>query len=288
VTVNAFANAACWLVVNPASGSNTAKSTETVTAALTNSGFRVDRVIAFPDDPLPDSTALDAAGVGLVVVYTGDGTVNTLINGLAGWNGAVLVLPGGTMNLLAKRLHRDLGVEEIAAIVAGGGARRCRTSCVRSDAGLALAGLLVGPGTSWSRVRESMRNLAVAEVAATAVEAIRQAATGPYVHAPGHALSREGGYALLELTPGEHGIQTDGYYADAALEYAGQAWAVLRRRFREGPHDRLGVAESIELASIDGSPLACLIDGEPAECPSPHRFTVEPCGVDLLATAHDL
>lgn len=47
-------------------------------------------------------------------------------------------------------------------------------------------------------------------------------------------------------------------------------------------------ARTIALASIDGSPLACLIDGEPAECPSPFRFTVEPCGVDLLATAHDL
>jgi len=50
----------------------------------------------------------------------------------------------------------------------------------------------------------------------------------------------------------------------------------------------LGLAEAIELGSIDGSPLACLIDGEPAECPSPFRFTIELCGVDLLATAHDV
>lgn len=285
---NALGNPACWLVVNPASGSNNASSSETVAAALTDHGFRVDRVIAFPDDALPDIAALDAAGIGLVVVYTGDGSVNTLINQLAGWGGAVLVLPGGTMNLLAKRLHRSLGFEEIIAIVAGGGARRGRIACVRCEAGLALAGLLVGPGTVWSRVRESMRNLAVVEVAAGAIEAIRHSATGPYVRAPESALARDAGYALVELTPGEHGIQTDGYYADAALEYAGQAWAVLRRRFREGPHDRLGVAESIELASIDGSPLSCLIDGEPAECPSPFRFTVEPCCVDLLATAHDL
>ncbi len=286
--MNVIANPACWLVVNPSSGSNTASSSETVAAALTDRGFRVDRVIAFPDDPLPDIAALDAAGITLVVVYTGDGTVNTAINQLSGWSGAVLVLPGGTMNLLAKRLHRSLGSEEIIAILAGGGARRSRVTCVRGDAGLALAGLLVGPGTSWSRVRESMRNLAVVEVAATAIEAIKHSAAGPYVRAPENSLARKDGYALVELTPGEHGVQADGYYADAPLDYAGQAWAVLRRRFREGPHDRLGVSESIELASIDGSALACLIDGEPAECPSPFRFTAEPCGVDLLATAHDL
>lgn len=286
--VNVLTNPACWLVVNPASGSNKASSSETVSVALTDRGFRVERVIAFPDDALPDIATLDAAGIALVVVYAGDGSVNALINHLAGWSGAVLVLPGGTMNLLAKRLHRSLGVEAILDIVAGGGALPGRVSCVRCDAGLALAGLLVGPGTSWSRVRESMRNLAVVEVAAGAIEAIKHSAGGPYVCAPENSLAREDGYALVELTPGEHGVQADGYYADAPLDYAGQAWAVLRRRFREGPHDRLGVSEAIELASIDGSPLACLIDGEPAECPSPFRFTAAPCGVDLLATAHDL
>ncbi len=287
-SINGLANLACWLVVNPASGSNTASSSETVAAALTDRGFRVERVIAFPDDALPDIAMLDAAGIALVVVYTGDGSVNALINHLAGWGGAVLVLPGGTMNLLAKRLHRSLEVDAILDLVAGGGAQARRVACVRCEAGLALAGLLVGPGTSWSRVRESMRNFAVAEVAAGAIEAIKHSAAGPYVCAPENSLARDEGYALVELTPGEHGIQSDGYYADAPLDYAGQAWAVLRRRFREGPHDRLGVSERIELASIDGSPLALLIDGEPAECSSPFRFTVEPSGVDLLATAHDL
>lgn len=281
-------NAACWLVVNPASGSNDANSSETITAALTERGWQVDRVIAFPDEHLPDQALLNAAGVEFLVIYTGDGTVNTLINKMNGWCGTVLVLPGGTMNLLARRLHRGLDVSAIFDLVVGGGARTCRPACVRYDAGLALAGLLVGPGTSWSRVRESMRNLALAEVATETIEAIRQTTTGPNILAPESRLMREGGYPLIELTPGEHGIQIDGYFAEAALDYAGQAWASLRRRFREGPHDRLGLADTIMLASVDGSPLPCLIDGEPSECPSPFRFTVEPCGVDLLATAHDL
>lgn len=286
--MNMLSNPPCWLVVNPASGSNDANSAETVATALVDRGWRVDRVIAFPDEALPDPLTLDAAGIGLVVVYTGDGSVNTLINHLSGWGGTVLVLPGGTMNLLARRLHRSLDVGAILDILAGGGARPRRLACVRCEAGLALAGLLVGPGTCWSRVRESMRNGALVEVATETIEAIRQTATGPNVVAPENRLTREGGYPLIELTPGEHGLQADGYFAEAALDYAGQAWALLRRSFREGPHDRLGIADTIELASIDGSPLALLIDGEPAECHSPFRFTVEPCGVDLLATAHDL
>lgn len=278
----------CWLVVNPASGSNDASSSETVATALAERGWTVARTITFPDEAMPEAQALDAAEIGLVVVYTGDGSVNTLINGLAGWGGQVLVLPGGTMNLLARRLHRALDVPAILDIVAGGGAVTRRPAVVRCDAGVALAGLLVGPGTCWGRVRESMRNMAIVEMAAGAIEAVRHTTTGPFVMAPGNRLAREGGYPLIELTPGEHGVQVDGYYAEDPLDFAGQAWAVLRRRFREGPHDRLGLADGIALASIDDSPLALLIDGEPAELPSPSRFTLEPCGVDLLASAHEL
>ena len=278
----------CWLVVNPASGSNDQTSAETLTAALTTRGWPVERVVAFPDDPLPDAAMLDAAGIAHVVIYTGDGTMNTLINQLSGWGGKVLVLPGGTMNLLPLRLHRTTDLDTILDIVAGGGALARRPNCVRCEAGTALAGLLVGPGTAWSRVRESMRRGAIADMAKETVEALRETTTGASVMLADSRLSRDDGYPLVELTPGEHGVQIDGYFAEAPLDYAGQAWALVRRRFREGPHDRLGIADSFTLASADGSALACLIDGEPGECPSGSRFWVEPCGVDLLATSHEL
>jgi hypothetical protein len=281
-------NPRCWLIVNPTSGSNDESSREMLAAAMSARGWQVDRVIAFPDEVLPDIASLDAASVELVVCYTGDGTVSSLINGLDGWGGAVLVLPGGTMNFLSQRLHRELEVDAILDIVAGGGARARRPACVRTQTGLALSGLLVGPGTCWGRVRESMRSLALADMAVETIEAIQHTANGPYVTAPDHRLSRADGYPLIELTPGEHGIQIDGFYAESALDYAEQAWSALRRRFREGPHDRLGVTAEIVLSSLEGDRLACLIDGEPAECPSPFRFTAQPCSVDLLATAHGL
>ncbi len=282
------ANTRCWLLVNPASGSNESSSAQRLCAALGERGWQVDRVIAFPDDPLPTRAALEAAGIELLVIYTGDGTMSGAINALAGWSGKVLALPGGTMNLLPLRLHRTLDVDLILDIAANGGARARRPDCVACDAGVALAGLLVGPGTAWSRVRESMRSLAIADMAKETVEAIRHTTEAAGIIVTDRRATREGGYPLVELTPGEHGIQIDGYYAEAPLDYAGQAWALLRRRFREGPHDRLGIAERVTLASADGSPLACLIDGEPAECASNSCFRVEPCGVDLLATSHEL
>lgn len=277
----------CWLIVNPSSGSNDESSTTTLVEALTQRGWNVARTVIFPEQPLPDPRTLDQAGIELVVIYTGDGSINALVAALAGWGGAVLVLPGGTMNLLAQRLHRTVELGQILDIVTGGGAQRRRPLCVRCEAGLGLAGLLVGPGTCWGKVRESMRNLEWSEAALKTIEAIRHTATSAPVIAEGSTLARDGGYPLIELTPGEHGIQITGYFAEDPIDYAEQAWATLRRRFREGPHDRLGIGTEFVLASIDQSPLACLIDGEPAELPSSSRFWVEECPVDLLASGHD-
>ena len=278
----------CWLVVNPASGSNTEESCSSVKAALERRGIAVERVVTFPDEPLPDASKLNADNIPLVVVFTGDGTVNALVNHLSGWGGAVLVLPGGTMNLLAKRLHIAEEVDAIIDVVAHGVSLRRRPTCVRCPAGVALAGLLVGPGTYWGKVREAMRDGAIGEMASEAMEAIRETANGPPILLADNPIAREHGYPLVELTPGEHGIQIDGFYAEEALDYAGQAWALLRRQFRDGPHDRLGLAESFTLTIADGSILPCLVDGEPAECQSGAQFTVEPCGVDLLATGHGI
>ncbi len=52
-------------------------------------GFRVERTVRFPDEALPTPTELEAAGVGLVAAFAGDGTVNASVLALSGWSGAV-------------------------------------------------------------------------------------------------------------------------------------------------------------------------------------------------------
>jgi hypothetical protein len=277
----------CWLVVNAASGSNTLTSHQQLREQCEGRGLTLERCLTFPEDGLPSPADLTAARVDLLVIFAGDGTANAVLCALEGWGGKVLILPGGTMNLLAARVHRNLEMTRILDIVAHGGARATRISCVRCDAGTAFAGLLVGPGTAWNRVRESMRRMDLSEMAGEALEALRQTANGPAAVPVGVGGARAEGYPLIELSPGEHGIEIEGYFADDAMDYAEQAWATLRRRFREGPHDRLGIRDALVIASMDGSELPCLLDGEPARCPSSSEFRVEPSGVDLLATSHE-
>ena len=78
-----------------------------------------------------------------------------------------------------------------------------------------------------------------------------------------------------------------GFRAETAAEFLEGGLAVLQRRFREGPHDDLGVAGAVTLASAAGRGFAVLLDGEPRECPAEAVFRLVPCGVDLLATEPD-
>lgn len=279
-----FSNA--WLLFNAASGSNTPAALEGLRDSLAVSGIAVDRTMCFPDDLLPHPAELDDAGVPLLIVYTGDGTLNAALTALHGWGGAVLVLPGGTMNLLSKRLHGDHTAAEILAVVAGGGARRRRVTRIAGDCGDAYAGLLAGPGTHWGAVREAMRELDLAGMASGAAEALAKSTGETTVRAASPPLGNRAGYPLIDMTPGEHGIQINGYHATTPGEWAQQGWALLRRQFREGPHDRLGIVDEVTLENIDGSPVEVLLDGERCEGGPSATFRVALSEVDLLATHH--
>lgn len=276
-----------WLVVNAASGSNSEAAREALLAELEKNSFEVRRTIEFPDDSLPRPADLDAEGIDLLAVFTGDGTVNALLTGLYGWAGAVLVLPGGTMNLLSLRLHGEAEVDEVLACVARGGARRVRPKVARCNAGDAFAGLLAGPGSCWSNVREAMRAADVVGVFQGAAEAISQTLDGPPVKLSDPPIGQAEGYPLIEITPTELGMSTSGFHARTTGDLVSQSWALMRRRFREGPHDRLGLFGQMQIGAEDGSELAVLIDGEPAEVPSPANFALVECEVDLLAIGGD-
>ncbi|HEY0957868.1 MAG TPA: diacylglycerol kinase family protein [Novosphingobium sp.] len=274
-----------WLVTNPASGSNDEAALSALDQAFQNAGFRIGRKLAFHQDGPPEPEDLRAAGIDLVAVFTGDGTINAVVTGLYGWDGAVLVLPGGTMNLLAGRLHGDADAAEIIARAGAGKARRRRPQIVRSRWGDGLTGILAGPGTSWNDVREAMREADVLGLVSSAAEAIGESTGSPKVVCRDPACGRSEGYSLIMVTPEDDALEVDGYYAESFADYAKQGIALLRRNFRDGPHEWLGRHPTLRLACAEGGPMGLLIDGEPREGAAMESFTLAPCEVDLLATA---
>lgn len=277
-------NSTFWLIRNAASGSNTDEAIAALLAAFADAGAEPARIIVLPDEVVPSVEDLRAAKVDALAIFTGDGTINSIVTSLYGWEGAVLVLPGGTMNLLAKRLHGDAEVPEIIARAAAGAARRVRPAIVRTDHGDALTGVLAGPGAAWAEVREAIREPDVTSVVATLTDAIGESTAGAKVACHDPVCGRDEGYSAITITVGDDGLHLAGYYAATLADYARQGIALLRRNFREGPHDELGKHTRVVLASTQGEPMSLLIDGETLQATARENFAMVMCAVDLLAT----
>jgi hypothetical protein len=278
---------AIWLVNNSSSGSNDEQALAALEACCGAHGLRVAHRTVFPEQVLPTPAALEQASIDCVAVFAGDGTINSVMGALAGWTGAVLVLPGGTMNLLYHRLHGERPLEQVVAAFVNGDTAVRRPAVVRSAAGIGYAGVLAGPGTSWGRVREAMREAAVVELAESTIEAIEETLSGEMIRCDEPPFGRREGYPLLCLEPGERGIEVVGYHAETATEYLEQGWALVRRSFREGPHDLLGTASRVSLASTRGNSFGLLIDGEQADAAAEMEFVLAAAEVDLVATRRD-
>lgn len=151
-----------WIITNPASGSTSPVRCAAIEQALTDAGVAIAGRTDFPADPLPDAATLDAAEVDTIVLFAGDGTINAALCALALWPGDVLILPGGTMNLLARALHGASTAEAIVATIAarapsGEAARRTALPHVEAGPHRAFVGLILGPAAHWVRAREAVR-----------------------------------------------------------------------------------------------------------------------------------
>ena len=273
-----------WLVFNSASGSNDADVQAELSAALASAGCRIDRTLFFPDDDAPGAQELRDSGVEMVAVFAGDGTVSAVVTKLFGWEGAILVLPGGTMNLLARRLHGEASQIEIVERLQGAAGRKVRPQIIGTGHGHALTGVLAGPGTAWNDVREAMREVAVPEMVSAVTEAIGESVGGAKVLCNRPSCGREEGYAAIMISPEAGGLEVRGYDAQRLSDYAAQTIALLLGDFRDGPNEVLGVYDQVELACREGEAMDLLIDGEPCRGDAAETFSLIRCGVDLLAT----
>lgn len=272
-----------WLVHNDASGSNDREALERMSASCADCGLRVAYRSSFPTDDLPNPAILDAAGIDCVAVFAGDGTVNAVLDCLAGWGGQVLVLPGGTMNLLYHRLFAETALEDVLRLAGSGDLVVRRPGIISSSLGRAYAGLLAGPGTSWNEVREAMRETDLLGMASEAREAFLRTLRDEPLRCEEPPHGREEGYPLILLEPHDEFIALYAYHAQTTGEFVEQLLALAKRDFRKGPHDNIGNARTVRLASTGSDNFGVLLDGEPAQASSPTSFHLSTCEVDLLA-----
>ena len=277
------------LVVNDASGSYSPEAVEALRETFASHDIEVARCITVPEDDVPSGDELDADGIEYLAVFAGDGTISRTVKTLDGWGGAVLPLPGGTMNLLCGRLHgEDASEEEIVARVAKGDMRLSCEPVVRQDDRQSLVGVSCGPGVHWYHVREAMRHATdkggLGELVDETGEAMDLTLNGPMVVCRTPQVGRDEGYALIELEPEEDGIHVIAYTAQDFGGYLKQGLAMILRKFREGPHERLCRAEEVTIAALEGGKMELSFDGEPVDGAASETFRLERCPVRLVVT----
>jgi hypothetical protein len=274
-----------WLIHNESSGSNDEAALDDLRQALEHAGITLLGETCFPRQQPPTPAELDAQTADTLAVFAGDGTISSVVAGVSEWGGTVLPLPGGTMNMLARRLHGDATPAEIVARFGTGVTRRVRPTVVLSRHAVGLTGALAGPGTAWADVREALRERSIKELVGTAQEAISASAGGSKVVCKDADCGRDEGYTAISLTPRDDGIEGTGYYTASLLDFAKQGVALLQRDFRSGPHETLGRHQRLQLVCPDGEPMGLLIDGESYQGGTEEEFTLGTSDVDFWTTA---
>lgn len=257
-----------WLITNPASGSASDAKCATIEAAIAEAGFALAGRTLFPERPLPTADELDAARADIVALFAGDGTINAAACALDRWAGRMLVLPGGTMNMLARAIHGSIDGPAIVHAAARG-ADDIRLPYVEAGPHRAFVALIIGPVAAWAHAREAVR----AGRFATFRRAVRLAfhrSLSRGITVSGAARARQRQHAVVAI-PGQDAMEVsaigfDGWMGAARL---GMTW--LTGDWRSAPH--VAVSHRAE-ATVSGTrSLHALFDGEEAKLRAPVRIS---------------
>src|SRR5512132_3385187 len=105
------------LIVNPVARTVSRPTMAVIEKAL-SADFKLEVLETVERGHATEIAAEAAAdGIDLVVVFSGDGTINEALNGLVGTQSALGVLPGGATNILARALDMPLDPVEATGVL---------------------------------------------------------------------------------------------------------------------------------------------------------------------------
>ncbi|MBL0925225.1 MAG: hypothetical protein IBJ12_12260 [Sphingomonadaceae bacterium] len=270
------------LVINKSSGSVGEVDFEELTSAFQTAGFSLEHIVELPRDELPHRADVEKMAVDVVATLSGDGTVASVCSRLKGWGGALLVLPGGTMNLLSRRLYGEQSIPGLLQSLGQAQQEPRHVSVIETAQGEVFTGLIAGPSTRWGEVRESIRHLDLAEMVEKVPEAWAATTTSDSVRVEG----LEGGYPAIFVEPLDNGnLCVRAFRADGLGDMLSHGMAWLRRDFRNGPHDDLGEMRAVDIIDDGDAEIGLLLDGEQASGQSPFRCVAGRSSVKFITIA---
>jgi diacylglycerol kinase family enzyme len=257
-------------LINSASGSVGPGGADDLTAALAAAGVRQAEIVEL-DPPACAEQMVDLAArdVDLVVVWGGDGTLRTALATFADKTPNLLLLPGGTMNILSRSLHGDGDWREVLARTLAG-PKRTRIDAGRANGEPFYVALMAGAPARFAEARESLRRGEVGRVlteARTALEALSAGRLSARVREAfsfaGEELPSTSVLAAL-VGPMARGADFEVVTLEEASPMAAlkALWSSVRDDWRNAPGVRTIPALSLVIESEDEEPIPVIVDGE--------------------------
>lgn len=268
-----------WLISNFASGSASEEKCDAIQAILEERGLALVRRTTFPDEPLPSVEDLIAEDVDTVVLFAGDGTVNAAACRYDKWHGKALILPGGTMNVLAKRLHGDAEPHDI--VHAAHERPLLRTlPFVESGPHRAFCALIVGPAAAWAGAREAVRYRQFRRL----LRAVRLAWARTWSRGVTlfDGTRKRGNYKALLIAPEDGWLRITAFSADNLRQAVRLGWGWLWGNLHDAP--LVDDTRSAHVTVTGRRALHALFDGEEAKLPGPARISAGTSNLRFVAT----
>jgi diacylglycerol kinase family enzyme len=255
---------------NPASGSVTADGGEKLRAALEAAGVRgADMVEIDRSDCDTQLKKLAEAEPDLFVVWGGDGTLRSALHVVGKATPNLLLLPGGTMNLLTRSIHGDKSWEQVLKDVLAAPKRKVIPAGEVNNEFFYCA-MLAGAPAQLAEAREAVRRGELVK-AATAAAAALDTLNNLHLDAryrDGYTFERTTlpTTSVIGALVGPMARDAEMEIATLADTSAGAAlnviWSSFISDWRNAPGVNIAPARSLVIES-DGGDIPVIVDGEP-------------------------
>ena len=258
---------------NPASGSVSGDAADQLGAALEAAGVRgADLVEIDQSDCAGQLKRLVAAKPDLFVVLGGDGTLRSVLGMIDKTTPNLLLLPGGTMNLLARSIHGDKTWEQVLADVLAAPKRIMLPAGKVNEDIFFYCAMLAGAPARLAEARESLRRGELMKAAVEARAALETLGTlhldaryrDGYTFERGSLPATSIVGALVGPLAHDHPMEVATLAEPSPGGALNVVWSSFVSDWRAAPGVTIVPARSLVIESDDGD-IPVIVDGETIE-----------------------
>jgi diacylglycerol kinase family enzyme len=259
---------------NPKSGSVPADARERLTAVLAEAGINDAELIETdPDDCDGQLRKLAEMAPDLFVVWGGDGTIRAALSTVGSTTPNLVLLPGGTMNLLPRAIHGekawDVALRDVLAAP-----KRIDLPAGEVNGQRFYCAMMAGAPAHFAEVRESLRRGEIVKAAAatsSAMEILKsmhlEASYGDGYSFVDSRLPTSSviGALIGSLTRSGEGMEVASLANPTATGALNVVWTSFFTDWRNAPGVEVAPATSLDISGGDGQEIPIIADGEPVD-----------------------